>query len=339
MQFLQNPHKIASGLILGHRNLTVGERARLIAGYTATFGIPTVAFVDQFVDKILPPENIEQRELVKGGLANLLLNRFLGSLSGEDVNVDFSGSLQPFSTEPLTEFIGGLLTSPLTEIMSGAAAPSLLSDGGRIRAFIEAAAAPFIPGNYENVDEYKQVGLTFMQMFSGLSNTMKALYMLESNKVVTSKGQVVDEDISFMEALMKAAGFQTMDEVQYWASNKLAWEASDKLDADIQHLVDKLFGLYTRENLDVASMDQFHAVMGEASRVWGGNTAIMEKVADYYKMKIRSNPDSLYRSLFTKSGLYDPADIPRIINNSNLSQEQINTLMEIYRITGEAYGD
>jgi len=338
MQFLQNPHKIASGLILGHRNLTVSERARLIAGYTATFGIPTVLFVDQFVDGILPPDKVEAREIVKGGLANLLLNRFLSSLSGEDVNVDFSGSLQPFSTEPLTEFIGGLMTGTIPEMLSGSAAPSLLSDGGRIRNFIEAAVAPFVPGNYENVDEYKQIGLTFLQLFTGLSNTLKAQYMLESGKIVTSKGQVVDDDISYMEALMKAAGFQTMDEVQYWASNKLAWEASDELDNDIKELVDGLFGLYTRENLSVADMKQYQSVMAEASRVFNGNPVIMEKVADYYKMKIRSNPDDLYRTLFKNSGLYDPADIPRIINNSNLSQEQIETLMEMYRITGESYG-
>jgi hypothetical protein len=338
MQFLQNPHKIASGLILGHRNLTVSERARLIAGYTVTFGVPTVFFVDQFVDGILPPEKVEQRELIKGGMANLLLNRFLTSLSGEDTNVDFSGSLQPFSTEPLTEFVGGLITGTIPEMLAGSAAPSLLSDGGRIRNFIEAVAAPFVPGNYENVDEYKQIGLTFLQLFTGLSNTMKAQYMLESGKIVTAKGQVVDDDISHMEALMKAAGFQTMDEVQYWAGNKLAWEASDQLDNDIKQLVDGLFGLYTRENLSVSDMKQYQSVMAEASRVFNGNVAIMNKVADYYKMKIRSNPDDLYRTLFRNSGLYDPADIPRIINNSNLSEDQIKTLMEMYKITGESYG-
>lgn len=339
MQFMQSPHKIASGLILGHRNLSGAERAKLVAGYTATFGVPTVFIVDQFIDKIIPPENPEQRELIKGGLTNMLLNRFLSSLSGEDVNVDFSGSLQPFSTRPITDFIGGVISSPLTDILGGAAAPSLLSDGGRIRNFIEAVAAPFVPGNYENVDEYKQIGLTFMQMFTGLSNTLKAQYMLESGKIVTSKGQVVDDDISYMEALMKSAGFQTMDEVNYWASNKLAWEMSDQLDADIKELVDGLFGLYTRENLSVSDLKQYQSVMAEASRVFNGNPAIMNKVADYYKMRIESNPDDLYRVLLKNSGLYDPADIPRIINNSNFTQEQIDTLMEMYRITGEAYGD
>lgn len=339
MQFMQSPHKIASGLILGHRNLTGVERAKLVAGYTATFGIPTVAIVDQFVDNILPPDNVELKETVKGGLTNMLLNRFLSSLSGEDVNVDFSGSLQPFSTRPITDFIGGVVSSPLTDILSGAAAPSLLSDGGRIRNFIQAVAAPFVPGNYEGVDEYKQIGLTFMQMFTGLSNTLKAQYMLESGKIVTAQGQIVDDDISYMEALMKSAGFQTMDEVQYWAGNKLLWEAGDELDNDIKTLVDGLFGLYTRENLSVADMQQYQRVMAEASRVFNGNPAIMNKVADYYKMKIRSNPDVLYNVLMRNSGLYDPADIPRILNNSGLTKEQIDNVMAMYEITGESYGD
>ena len=339
MQFLQNPHKIASGLILGHRNLTKMERAQLATGYTLTFGIPTVAFVNQFVDGVIPPDNIEARDIIKGGLTNMLFNNFFSSLTGEDVNVDLSGSLQPFSTEPMTEFIGGILTGNVTDILSGAAAPSLLSDGGRIRNFVEAVAAPFVPGNYENVDELKQVGLTFMQMFTGLSNTLKANYMLESGKIVTSKGQVVDDDISFMEALMKAAGFQTMDEVRYWQSNKLAWEASDELDSDITQLVDGLFALYTRENLPIEDMKQYQSVMAEASRVFNGNSAIMNKVADYYQMKTRQDPDSLYRALFKQSGLYKAEDVTRIINNSNFTQEQRDTLLEMYRITGETYGD
>lgn len=338
MQFLQNPHKIASGLILGHRGLTKSERAKLALGYTVTFGVPTIAFVDQFVDNVLPPQEVEARELVKGGLANLLLNRSLSALTGEDVNVDFSGSVNPFTTEPLTEFVGSILSGTIPEVLSGAAAPSLMSEGGRIRNFIEAVAAPFTPGNYENVDEYKQIGLTFMQMFSGVSNYLKAQYILESGKIVTSKGQVVDDDVSFGEALMKAAGFQTMDEVNYWAANKMSWEAGDKLDEDIAQLVDGLFALYTRENLSVSDIKQYSSVMAEASRVFNGNPAIMNKVADYYKMKIRSNPDDLYRSLLKNSGLYDPADIPRILNNSNLSREQIETVMEMYRISGEAYG-
>lgn len=338
MQFLQNPHKMASNIILGHKSLNVFERARLALGYTLTFGVPPVLLADKFIDNILPPEEIELREAIKGGMTNLLFNRFMSSMTGEDVNVDISGRVQPLSTEPMTEFIGALLTESVGDMIGGRAAPSLLGERGRISNFIHAAIAPFVPGTYENVDEFKQIGLTFMQMFTGTSNYLKAQYMLESGKIVSAQGQTVDSDISFMEALMKAAGFQTMDEVNYWASNKLLWEAGDALDADIKTLVDGLFAMYTRENLDVTDMEQFTAVMGEASRVFKDNPVIMNKVADYYKMKIRSNPDTFYRTILRNSGLYDVEEVIPMLNNSNLTREQIETVQAMFNIAGESYG-
>lgn len=339
MQFMQNPHKIASGLILGHRNLTLAERAKLATGYTVTFGVPTVLGINMFIDKILPPEETELKDLVKGGLVNLALNRSFSALTGTDVNVDFSGGIQPFSTEPMTELVGSIMSMSLSDALMDRAAISLIADDGRINNFFRAVAAPFIPGEYENVDEVKQIGLTFLQMFSGTSNFLKAQYILENQKIVTNTGQVVDDDVSYMEAMWKAAGFQSVDEVRYWDSNKLLWEAGDKLDADIDHLLDNLFTMYTRENLSPADMQQYSAVMAEAFRVFKGNQVVLKKVEDRYKMRIKSNPDVLYNTLMKNSGLYNPADIPRILNNSNLSQEQIDNVMAMYNTTGDLYGD
>jgi len=339
MQFLQSPHKIAAGLLLGHRGIDGWDRAKLITGYTLAFGLPGIAVIDTFVNKILPPDATEQKEIIKGGLTNLLFNKFLSSMSGEDVNVDFADRLQPFSTNPLTEFVGGLFTTSIPELISGSAAPSLVSEGGRIGEFVKAVMEPFTPEQYEGVDEYKQIGLTFMQMFTGVSNTMKAMYMLELGKITTKSGQVVDDDISFMEAMMKAAGFSTRDEVAYWEANKKQWETSDAIDNDIKSLVDGLFVKYTRQGEDVADTQSYINVMKEASRVFHNNPAYMEKIADYYQFKTRQDPDALYRTLFMNSGLYSPDDAVQIINNSNFSEEQIATLMEIFDITGESYGN
>jgi hypothetical protein len=339
MQFLQSPHKIASGLILGHKGMTGADRAKLAVGYTLTFGVPGIAVVDHFVDKLLPPDAIEAKDIIKGGLTNLLFNKFLSSITATDVNIDFSSRLQPFSTNPLTEFVGGLFTTSIPEMISGSAAPSLLSEGGRVGEFVKAVLAPFTPGEYEGVDEYKQIGLTFMQMFTGLSNTMKAQYMLELGKITTRTGQVVDDDLSFMEALAKAAGFATIDETRYWEANKKQWEISDGIDNDIKTLVDGLFVKYTREGGDITDTQSYIDVMKEASRVFQNNPIYMKKIADYYQFKTRQDPDALYNTLFRNSGLYKPEDAIQIINNSNFSQEQIDTLMEMYNITGESYGN
>ena len=339
MQFLQAPHKMAAGLLLGHKGIKWQDRAKLMAGYTVTFGVPAIPIIDQFVDKLMPPDNPEAREIVKGGMANLVLNKMLSAMSGEDVGIDFSGRLQPFSTKPMTEFIHGILTGTIPEMISGAAAPSLLAEGGRIGEFVKAVVAPFTPGNYEGVDEYKQMGLAFMQMFTGVSNTMKAYYMLELGKITTRTGQVVDDDIAFMEALGKAAGFSTIDEARYWEGNKAQWEISDEITSDIEQVVDNLFVLYTRQGEDVADFEIQQRVIAEASRVFNNNPLYMAKVADYYDFKANQSPDALFEKLFRNCGLYSKEDTIKIINESNMPQDQTDVLLEMCDIAGDSYGD
>lgn len=339
MQFLQSPHKIASGLLLGHKGLTGWDRAKLATGYTVTFGIPTIPLVGTFLDKIIPPDQPEAREIIEGGMTNILFNNMFSAMSGQSVRMDFSESLQPFSTEPLTEFIGGIFSNSLPELIQGSAAPSLLSENGRINKFVRAVADAFIPGSYEGVDEYKQVGKTFLEMFSGLSNTFKAQYILEHGKIVTTTGQTVDSDVTHMEAMIKAAtGFQTMDEVYYWAGNQTKWEIDGQIDKDIEYLVDDLFIKLTRENFDIADFQQYQKIIAEASRKWNNNPAYMEKVAQYYQFKTRQNPDSLYRFMLM-SGLYTPEQVVKVINNSGFTKEQIDTLMSMHDIAGGSYGD
>lgn len=337
MQFLQTPHKISAGLMLGHRGLTRSERARVAAGYTVAFGIPVLPFVNTFVDKIVPPDQPETRDIITGGLTNMILNRFLSSLSGEQTRVDFSGDFQPWSLEPMTEFLGGLLTLNVQDFLMDRASISLVTGNGRIANFLRAATDWITPGSYENVDEAKQVGLTFLQMFSGVSNTMKAMHIMNTGKITTTSGQVVDEDVSYMETLMKAGGFQTMDEVKYWAGNTAKWEIDGKIDADIEKIVDELFVRWTREGIDPAEMEQFTAVLKTAAETFNNNPAYLEKVGDYYKFKMRQNPDALYR-LMLNNGLYKPEEVVKVINNSNFSTEQRETLMEMYNISGDSYG-
>jgi len=339
MQFLQSPHKVSSGLILGHKGLTGWDRAKLATSYTVVFGVPTIPIIKPFLDNIIPPDKPEAREIIEGGLTNMALNRYFSAISGSDVNIDFSGSLQPFSTEPLTDFIGGFFGSSLPELVMGAAAPSLLAENGRINQFARAVIDSFVPGKYEGVDEYRQVGQTFLNMFSGLSNAFKAQYILEHGKIVTSTGQSVDDDVSYMEALVRGAtGFQTRDEVYYWAGNQAKWEIDGQIDKDIEYLVDDMFIKLTRENFDIADYKEYQKIMAEASRVFGNKPAYMDKIAQYYQFKTRQNPDTLYRYMLM-SGLYTPEQVVKVINNSGFTKEQIDTLMEMHNITGASYGD
>lgn len=337
MQFMQTPHKIAAGLIMGHRGLTGSERLRLAAGYTFAFGIPVLPVIDQFVDGLLPEGDPKTRDMIKGGLTNTALNAFLTSISGEQTNVDFSGDLQPFTMEPLVNLINNGTKMSVQDFLGETAAVSLFMENGRINNFVRSVWDWMTPGTYESVDEARQVGLTFMQLFSGVSNTMKAKYILEHGKITTSSGQVVDDDVSYMEAIMKAAGFQTIDEVYYWAGNQTKWEIDGSIDADVETLVDELFYRWTREGKDPSDIRQFQAVLKSATTAFGQNQAFLDRVADYYSFKTRQNPDMLMEQLIN-SGLYSPEHTRKILKNSNLSEQDQNTVLEWERILGEGYG-
>lgn len=337
MQFMQAPHKIASGLILGHAGLTGSERARLAAGYITAFGIPAVPIIDQFIDKMIPVDNPEARDIVKGGLTNMVLNNMLSSMSGTKVNTDFSGSLQPFSLEPLVEFAGSLVTLNAQDFFADTASGSLITGSGRVSNFAKAVVSWLIPGEVADINETKQVGLTFLQMFSGLSNYMKAQHIIDTGRITTSTGQVVDEDVSYTEAMLKAAGFQTLDEVHYWAAQKVKWELDGGIQRDIETLVDDLFTKYVREGEDPAAMEQYTSVLRQAAKQFNNNTDYLERVKDYMQFKFRQNPNALYR-LMLNSGIYKPEDVVRVINNSGFTQEQRENLMEMYKIAGDSYG-
>lgn len=338
LQFMQNPHKIASSLILGHRNLSRSERLRLAAGYTLTFGVPPVLFIDTIVDTLIPAEEKELADAVKGGLTNIILNRFLSSLSGEPVSIEFSERLQPFSTEPLIDFLGDAIKLSIPEVISGRAAPSLITDGGRVSNFIQAMLAPLIPGQYEGVDEMQQIALTFGQMFTGVSNTMKALYAFEMGKLMSAKGATVDEEVSFFEAMAKHAGFQTTDEMRYWEGNIMMWEMSDRPKEDVKQWMDQLFSMYARQGMDPTDLQHMNKVFSSAMVVWKDRPAIMNLVAEEYKMRLRNNPD-IAAKLIKEAGLYDPAEVNRLLNNTTIPSDVRETVMQFMRSAGEAYGD
>lgn len=337
MQFMQTPHKIAAGLIAGHRGLTTGERIKLASGYTIAFGMPVLPFITDYIDNIIPADKPEVRDALKGGAANILLNRMLTSLSGQETNVDFSGSIQPFTLEPMIEFVGGAMENNIMDILNDTAAVGLFVDNGRVHNFLKSSLAWLVPGEQLGVDESKQATQTFLQMFSGVSNYLKAEMIMKTGRIATSSGQTVDEDVSYMEALMKSAGFQTLDEVYYWAGNKAKWEIDGGIDSDIESLVDDYFLKLTREGEDVNSLEQYANILRAASETFTNSPAHLEKVKDYYTFKLRQNPDVLFQQL-VNSGLYSQEDAIKIINNSRLSPSELDAALELFRIVGDSYG-
>lgn len=337
-QFMQNVHKLTANMIFGHRGFSRGDRWKMLAGGMLVFGFPVGALIDKVVDE-LDVNNTELRETLKGGLLNLALNSFLSSVSGEDVRVDFSDSLNPYTLDPMIDLIGGMLSGNLQEVITSAPGVSLISEGGRISEFAKSLARPFVPNDYQSIDEFQQIGLSFLQMFSGISNAMKAMYILEHGKIVTNSGQVVDNEVNYIEAMWKAAGFQTVDEVYYWAGSQARWEASSGMQEDIEKVVDEIFRQLTRQGADISTINSQLEVAAEAGRIFNNNPAIMQRVGEYVTFKLRQNPEYLAQWVYQNIGLIPEDQLRRVMNEGGLSGEERAKIEELINITRGSYGN
>src|SRR5690606_14120291 len=92
MQFFQAPHKAFAQVLMQHKGLTGWERVRLGSMYVATYGIGA-NYITDMVSKLFPQDSM-MRDVLEGGVFNILMNKALSSLYGQDVRTDFSDSLR-----------------------------------------------------------------------------------------------------------------------------------------------------------------------------------------------------------------------------------------------------
>jgi hypothetical protein len=340
MQFYQMPHKTAAAIFLGHNGLTKWDRARLGTSYILTFGLG-MGPLTSTLSNIIPGEDKGAiREVLEGGLFNILMNKALSTLyQSEEVNVDFSDSFRLLEQPNVAEFLTNLVTVNLSEII--AATPSgglVFGDNPRITEFIMAAARPFYVDPEQKLQEVANAGKEFLNIFSGMSNAFKAQYILEHQKVMSSSGIITDYDSNSMEAMMKLANFQTRDEVLYYATTGTIIEKRKKRDEDIKNWLREANKRMAVEGISRDSLESLSRITSEAIRVWGKDQNAMEEISRQLRYQAMTGENTMFNTIINSMGWMKKEDISSLLESlpSNVTPEQRKSLKDFFNAVYES---
>lgn len=338
MQFFQAPHKAWAQVALGHTGLSGADRIKLGTSYVLTYGIGG-SFLTDMIMKAVGTTDPETREMIEGGLFNLSLNNALSSLYGETIRTDFSDSLRLLDPELFTGWTS-LIDSEVGEVLSSNASMSLvLGQNPRVTNFVKQMMRPFTVSDDKKPEELQLLGVSFLNLFSGTSNFLKAKYASENLKTISSKGKVIDYHVNAVEAFLKASGFNTIDEVNYYASQEEIYRTSQKFKDDIKVVVDEIYSRLAAKGISQEEQGYYLDIMAEAQRAFKNDPVYMKEFSQQIYYKALAGEDSLYRVLRSMSGYMDAQEFENMVMKSPVTDEAKSTLIQAKRMFGVNNGN
>lgn len=336
MQFFQAPHKAFAQVVMGHKGLTTAERLKLGTLYVTTYGLGANWLTDM-VGKLIPPEQKELKEALEGGLFNVLLNKTLSSVYGVDVRTDFSDSLRLLQVPNITQFVSDMASMQFGEMLTASPSASLVfGDSPRFTRFVKALMRPFtIENGWSSPDEYKNVGLTFLNLFSGGSNIWKAKYILEHQKQIGSMGQTIDWEANYVEAMLKAGGFATIDEVKYYALNDKTYKASQAFKDDISNFVKETSRRLSLQGISNQDAEYYLKVMAEAQRIYGNDPDATKEIMDAISFRASQNEGSIMETLYRLAPITSEEKMESMLNVAPIPEADKETIRQAIKIINE----
>lgn len=332
-QFLQAQHKAIAQILIGNRSLTRRDRVALGTGYLLTYGTGYGFLLDTILDYIPEADN-ETRDIIAGGLTNLALNKTLSTLYGEDTNVDFSSSMRLLELPNVVDLWTGLMELNPQTIAEGS--PSLglvLGDNARVTNFVKSLARVWsVPEDDGNV---KDVGRNFLEMFSGASAIFKARYAYRRGYSISTKGEVVDPNVNELEAMMKVAGFQTVDEMLTYETNEDLYFNSKGFRDDIKYVLDETARRLARDGISEMEEEYVIRMLQEANRVWENNPTAMEVIRTEIRRRAKSGDFILINRLMDQASMVTEEKWMETVRKAPLSDEQKQELYKIYNFMKE----
>jgi hypothetical protein len=332
-QFLQAQHKAIAQILVGNRSLTRRDRIALGTGYLTVYGTGYGFLLDTIMDYIPEADN-ETRDIIAGGLTNLALNRTLSTLYGEEVNTDFSSSMRLLELPNVYELWTGLMELNPQTIAEGS--PSLglvLGDNAKVTNLIKSLARVWtVP---EDDGTAKDVGRNFLEMFSGASAIFKARYAMRRGYSISTKGEVVDPNVNEVEAMMKTAGFQTVDEMLSYETNEDLYFNSKGFRDDVKYVLDETARRLARDGVSEQEEEYVIRMLREANRVWENNPTAMEVVRTEIRRRAKSGDHIIVNRLLDQAGMVTEEQWMETLRKAPLTDDQKDELKKIYNFMKE----
>jgi hypothetical protein len=328
MQFAQMQHKTLAQILVGNRSLTKADRARLATSYVLTYGTG-YGLMYEYASKLLPDDDVELHKAVSGGLFNVIVNRALSEIYGEDVDTDFSSSMRLLEIPKLGDMFEAMATMDLQSMIEQSPSAALVvGDNAKLSNLVKSMYRFFtVP---EDDGALKDVGVNFLNMFSGASNALKARYAYQRGMFLNTRGEVVDSNVNEMEAMMKMLGFGTVDEMLSYQVNSDIYFNSKQFKGDIKYMLDETTRRLAREGISEQESEYVIRMWQEANRVFGNNPAALRTVQSEIKRRIKDGDYTIVKSLISQFEFINESQFRDALAKSPMDEEKKKELIKIY---------
>ena len=331
-QFMQVPHKSFLQWTT-NRNLTGLQKSRIAAFNAVFYGAPSGTLMAAILNPVLP-EDGEAREIVQQGVESYMFNKALSSMTGEDVNIDFS-SLAATDGTGMYELLTDLFTTDVGEIVAATPAGSLVAGNNpRITNFLRVAAETFHFKEPSDGDRATlgETALEFAKLSSGMSNAFKAKTALEYEKSYDSYGGTSNKDVTTPEAIFQAFGFSGREQALEWAVSSDLYEARKGFEDDVKEAYRLAKQGLAREGITQDESEYRRRVMNWAWSTFKETPRAYQIIQRQLQFDIENNADdAMYRSILRQfpSMENNRAKMDQIINDAPITDEQRTMLRDM----------
>lgn len=336
-QFFSFRHKALLQAVT-NKSLTKTERAKVL-GYSIMMFGPEATIIAAIYNEATKDFEMDTatREAIADGLLDYVLNQSLTMATGEQQSIDF-GDLAPTEAYGMGQLLDAMLTTNPREFVENSPAGSLLFGANpRINDMVSTL------GKYFNVfDDYDDPELntrlsdvlrSSLNLFSGYSAAFKANYALKTGQKMSSTGNITDEEVTAVEALMAVTGFQTKTETGYREATQLRFEDETFTTDDVRAWYNDLKRhLARRGERPAEDVELKRRVLAEAFRVFGEDRPkAVNEIRRLIENDAKSRDYKVFRGLLREIGYMPEEDLRKIINAlpDDDVRKRLNTIMEM----------
>ena len=333
-QFMSFTHK-AFLQPFTNKSLTNLQRAQLLAYTTAMFGVSATAMAPVFDWMLGGDAPSEMKDNLRNGMLDVALNTAASIATGTKQAVDW-GDLAPVEAYGIGNTLVGMFSTNLNDMIANSPAGSLVYGANpRIANIFKTGARYFsVIDDYEDPEldtKLSDVGIAFLNLASGYSNTFKARYAYRMRQKMSASGRVTDSDITGFESVMANFGFQTRTETGYRAVNEVIYGTSSFEPDDVQRWYSDLRGQLARRGQSVEEIDLVQRIASEAWRVFGEDRP--KAAAEIVRLLERDAADGdfrMFQGILRAMGLRSEEEVWEMINAmpNNVYRDRATTLMQ-----------
>lgn len=328
-QYGQVPLKMIG--LLFNRGIPVKNRVGMAAFAVSMFGAPD--WLGDMLSEHLP-EDETQRELILGGLSNVLTNGMIEAVWGQKSQVDWGGGINPYDPQGVIDMVGHLFSDGIGEAIANAPVGSLLMGSNpRITNLVRdigyASGLVADPSDDTSVEKWHAVMRDVANLSSGLSNGYKAWLMLKYQREYSATGAMTRDNVTTPEAFAKALGFQSLAQARSFAVTDDIRAEHDKYNADIDQYFNDVSRRMVAEGV-TADQQQYLIRMSQyGMSAFPNNVAAHKRWMANMMKQIEGGDRRLFDSIMSASGWATREDVIGWINKATLSPEQREALLNI----------